>query len=139
MKTLAVLLVAAVVTQTVHGQESIRPIVAAEFGKQITVQAEFAAKPNDYYSQNFVAAPYLLKVVAVEGRKLKEPIFIEYDLQVEKNRRTQIERPGVSVALEAYESLYQPSIATPWLATGEQGMAFALIHLLHVRLPQKKG
>jgi hypothetical protein len=136
MKTLAFFFCVAV--QTLLAQESIKPKIASEFGKHITVQAEFIPKPNDYYSQNIVAAPYTLKVFAVDGRKLKEPVIIEYNLHAEKKSRTKIERLGASLTFEAYESLYQPGFARPWLAPGEQGMGFALIHVLHVRLPPAK-
>src|SRR3974390_2553021 len=111
-----------------QAQAVIRPIIAAEFGKQIVVQAEFVAKPNDYYSQNMVTEPYMLKVVAVNGQPLKEPVVIEYKLEADKRSAAKVEHLGAVVTLDAYESVYQPSPATPWLGTGEQGTTFALIH-----------
>ena len=121
-----------------RAQEVLHPTVAFEFGKQLTVQAEFVAKPNDYYSQNLVPEPYMLKVVAANGTNLKESVLIEYKLQTDERKRATIERPGVVVTFEAYESVYQPSLATPWLAPAEQGMGFVLIHVLHIR-PKEKG
>ena len=119
-------------------QEGLSPLIAFAFGKQITVQAEFVPKSNDYYSQNFISEHYSLKVTAVNGKNLKEPVVIEYRLQIEAKKRARIERPGAVVTLEAYESLYQPSFATPWLGDSEQGMGFALIHVLFIR-PQVKN
>lgn len=121
-----------------QAQAVIRPIVAAEFGTQITVNAEFVSKSNGYRSQNIVREPYTLKVVAVNGRKLREPVFIEYKLQVDDKNRTKIEQPGTIILLEAYETLDQPPNATPWLREGEQGSNFHLVHLLYIRPPQKK-
>jgi hypothetical protein len=122
-----------------QAQAVIRPAIAAEFGTQITVKAEFVAKSNDYYSQNMVREPYTLKVVAVNGRTLRKPVLIEYKLQVEDKDRTKIEQLGTSLLLEAYETVYQPPTATPWLRNGEQGSSFHLTHLLHIRPPQKNS
>jgi hypothetical protein len=140
MKTLTLCLVGIVaLARFTQAQAVIRPFVAPEFGKQITVKAEFVPKSNDYYSQNMVREPYTLKVVAVNGRTLKEPVLIEYMLKADEKSRAKIEQPGIPVVLEAYETLYQPQMATPWLGELEQGTDFALIHLLYVRPPQKKG
>ena len=103
------------------------------------MKAEFVPKANTYYSQNIVREPYTLKAVAVNGRTLKEPVVIEYKLLVDEKSRAKIEQLGIPVVLEAYETLYQPPMATPWLGELEQGMDFALVHLLVVRPPQKKG
>ncbi len=124
---------------TASAQEVLRPIVSSEFGKPVTVQAEFVAKPNSYYSQNIVDKPYLLRVVAVDGKNLKDPVLIEYKLEAEGKKRAKLERPGAVTSFEAYESLYQPAFAMPWLAEGQQGMSFSLSHVLHIRLPGKKG
>lgn len=126
-------------TRFAQAQAVIRPVVAAEFGTQITVKAEFFPKSNDYHSQNMVREPYTLKVVAVNGQTLREPVLIEYNLQVDGKDRTKIEQPGITMLLEAYETLYQPSTATPWLRKGEQGSNFYLVNLLCIRLPQKKN
>lgn len=126
-------------SSSARAQEVVRPIVASEFGKQITVKAEFVAKSNDYYSQNLVAEPYTLKVIAVNGKTMKEPIFIEYKLRVDEKARAKIERLGVITTFEAYESLYQPASSTPWLGEGEQGTSFALIHVLHIRPTIENG
>jgi len=139
MKAFASFLIFLTAFATTQAQETVRPSVASEFGKQITVQAEFVAKMNTYYAQNLVSEPYMLRVVAVDGRQLQQPVLIEYRLQGEKKKRAGIERLGKVQTFEAYESLYQPTVANPWLAEREQGMAFALIHVLNVRLPQKKG
>jgi hypothetical protein len=139
MKALASLLVFLTAFATTQAQEAVLPSVAPEFGKQVTVQAEFVAKSNTYYAQNLVSEPYVLRVVSVDGRHLPEPVLIEYRLLAEKKKRPKIERSGIVQTFEAYESLYQPAFASPWLAEGEQGMAFALIHVLNVRLPEKKG
>ena len=140
MKTLVSLLFALVVgTGALTAQESIRPIVSPEFGKPVTVRAEFVAKSNDYYSQNMVSAPYRLKVLAVDGRELKKPVLIEYNLRVEHEMRSKIERSGIISNFEAYESLYQPAMATPWLSDGEQGTSFALIHVLNIRPLHRNG
>lgn len=124
---------------SIQAQESIRPIVAAEFGKPVTIRAEFVPKPSDYYSQNLVKERFALKVLTVGDRALPEPVVIEYKVEA-KGRRPAFERTGVVTTLEAYETLYQPpKVASPWLPKGEQGMGFALIHVLHVRLPPKQG
>ncbi|HWA26141.1 MAG TPA: hypothetical protein VG734_10795 [Lacunisphaera sp.] len=120
-------------------QEAIRPAIASESGNPVVVQAEFVAKPNDYYSQNMVVEPYALKVVAVNGRALEQPVLMEYNLHLQGKERARIERRGSVATFEAYESLYQPGIATPWLADGQQGRAFALVHVLHIRPLRKKG
>jgi hypothetical protein len=122
-----------------QAQAVVRPIVATEFGKPIVVRAEFVAKPNDYYSQNMVTEPYMLKVVAVNGQPLKEPVIIEYKLHADKGGAAKVEHRGTVVTFEAYESVYQPSTATPWLGAGEQGTTFALIHVLHVRPQRHEG
>ena len=122
-----------------QAQAVVRPIIATEFGKQIVVRAEFVSKPNDYYSQNMVPEPYMLKVVAVNGQTLKEPVIIEYKLHAEKGGAAKVEHLGAVVIFEAYESVYQPSTATPWLGAGEQGTSFALIHVLHVRPQRREG
>ncbi len=137
MKTLLLLFALVAVNTPVRAQEVVRPEVAREFGKPFTVRAEFVAKPPTYYDQNVVMEPYALKVISVDGRELKQPVLIEYRLPVEKKQRIQIERPGIVRTFEAYESLYQPALATPWLPAGEQGQAFALVHVLYLRLPEK--
>ena len=139
MKALASFFVFLTAFATTQAQEAVRPSVASEFGKQITVQAEFVAKSNTYYAQNLVSEPYVLRVVSVDGRQLQQSVLIEYRLVTEKKERSKIERAGIVQTFEAYESLYQPAFSTPWLADGEQGMSFALVHLLYVRPPQKKG
>jgi hypothetical protein len=139
MKALISLFSLVVAVAPTLAQEAIRPFVAPEFGKPVMVRAEFVPKSNTYYDQNIVSEPYTLKVVAVGGRELKEPVLIEYRLDAEKKTRVQIERPGTIQNFEAYESLFQPAMATPWLPEGEQGQSFALIHILYVRVPQKKG
>jgi len=123
----------------VRAQESIRPVVAPEFGKPVLVRAEFIAKGNDYHSQNIVSEPYTLKVLAVNGHDLKEPVLIEYRLHTEEKNRTKVERMGLISIFEAYETIYQPGMATPWLPEGEQGTDYVLINVLHVRVPQKNG
>lgn len=139
LSTLTFAMALACVGSVSPAQESVRPIVAAEFGKPVTIRAEFVAKANDYYSQNMVKERFALKVLAVEGRTLTEPIVMEYRLE-SKGRRPAFERTGQVATLEAYESLYQPAkLASPWLPKGEQGMPFALIHVLYVRLPPKQG
>lgn len=140
MKTLTLYLVALItLARFTQAQAVIRPVVASEFGKQITVKAEFVPKSNTYHSQNMVQKPYTLKVVAVNGRTLKEPVLVEYKLLADEKSRARIEQSGIPVLLEAYETLYQPPMATPWLGELEQGADFALVHLLCVRPPQKKG
>jgi len=115
------------------GQECVRPVVAAEFGKPVVVTAEFVAKSNTYYVQNLVPEAYTLKVIAVDGRRLKEAVLIEYKLDAGKTEAKKLERVGIVQKFEAYETLYQPDFAKPWLEEGEQGMGFALHHLLHIR------
>jgi hypothetical protein len=119
-------------------QEVIKPRIAPAFGEPVVVRAEFVDKSNDYYSQNMISAPFALKVLAVNDVALPEPIVIEYNLAVDKKERSMIEKKGTTLLLEAYETLYQPSTATPWLADGMQGSRFVLEHLLHVRPPQSK-
>lgn len=122
-----------------QAQDTIRPIVGTEFGKPLTIRAEFVAKAGDYYSQNLVKERFALKVLVVDGRTLPEPILMEYRVET-KGRRPAFERTGQVVTLDAYESLYQPAkVASPWAAKGEQGMPFALIHVLYLRLPPKQG
>lgn len=121
------------------GQEVLRPIVAPEFGKPVIVAAEFVAKPNTYYDQNLVSEPFMLNVVSVDGRRLKEAVLIEYRLETGKKERKGMERTGVLMEFEAYETVYQSAFANPWLKTGEQGMAFTLFHVLHIRPMTKKG
>jgi hypothetical protein len=118
------------------GQECVRPVVATEFGKPVMVTAEFVAKSNTYYAQNLVPEAYTLKVIAVDGRRLKEAVFIEYKLEAGKKEAKKLERVGIVQEFEAYETLYQPGFAEPWLEEGEQGMSFALHHLLRIR-PEK--
>jgi hypothetical protein len=96
------------------------------------VAGVFVAKPNDYYSQNLISAPYLLRVDAVNGTKLSRPVDIEYVLEAMPAVVGALEKPGVHMEFEAYESVYQPRVASPWLE-GEQGMAFALLPILHIR------
>lgn len=124
---------------SVGAQEVLRPVVAPKFGMQITIQAEFVEKSNTYYSQNIVSAPFALKVISVDGMILKEPVQIEYRLKADKKIRSKIERLGTIVTFEAYESIYQPPFADPWMEKGEQGMGFTLIHILNIRIPAKKG
>src|SRR5688572_24753440 len=107
MKTLTLLLIGLVaVARFTQAQAVIRPVVAHEFGKEITVKAEFVPKSNDYYSQNMVREPYALKVIAVNGRTLKEPVHIQYTFKVDEKSRAKVEQLGVPVLLEAYETLY---------------------------------
>ena len=114
-------------------QQGVRPVVATEFGKPVVVTAEFVAKTNDYYSQNIISEPFTLKVISVNGAKLKEPILIEYKLESGKKEEKRLEHAGVVYEFAAYETLYQPISATPWLGGGEQGEAFTLVHILHIR------
>ena len=137
MKTLVSMFtfIIAIVTAS-RAQEIVRPSVAASFGKQVVVHAEFVAKPNTYYAQNLVSEPYTLRVLAVDGLELREPVLIEYRLVTVSAQRSKIERLGGIQKFEAYETLYQPAIATPWLPEGEQGMRFVLVHVLNIRVPR---
>lgn len=108
-----------------------------EFGKPLTVLVEFVEKSNSYYEQNIISEPYSLRVIAVNGHELGKPMLMEYRLLIGEKERAQIERPKKLQTLEAYESVYQPAMATPWLAEGEQGQAFALVHVLFLRLPKR--
>jgi hypothetical protein len=101
------------------------------------VTAEFVVKPNTYYAQNIVKAPFFLRVISVGGRALKEPVVIEYFLETEKKEKKRLERTGAVQEFEAYETLYQPISATPWLGEMEQGSRFYLQHLLHIRTVRK--
>jgi len=139
MKALVTLVALFAPVVSILAQEVIRPSVATEFGKPVVVRAEFVAKSNTYYDQNIVSEPYTLKVLAVDGRELKQAVLIEYRLHEEKKMRAKIERPGSIQTFEGYESLYQPAMATPWLPEGMQGEDFTLVPILHVRLPKKKG
>ncbi len=115
------------------GQECIRPVVAPAFGVPVVVTAEFVAKPNTYYAQNIVAEPFFLKVVSVDGRVLPAAVVIEYRLETSRKVAQQLVRADSVQEFEAYETLFQPAFANPWLPEGEQGMGFALCHLLHIR------
>lgn len=137
MRTLVLVLIAAVCGSVAHAQKTVRPCVASEFGKPVTVEVEFVAKPNTYYAQNVIAEPYALRVIAVNGRELGKPLLIEYRLLADETTKAQIEKPKNVRTFEAYESVYQPPMATPWLAEGEQGQAFALVHVLFLRLPRR--
>lgn len=103
----------------------------------MVVRAEFAPKANSYDEQNFVSNPFTLKVLEVNGRKLKEPVLIEYLLEADESERKKLERADTVQEFEAYETLYQPPFATPWLGEGMQGSSFYLKHLLHIRAAKK--
>jgi len=120
------------------GQEIVRPLVAPTFGKPVVVTAEFVEKPNTHHAKNIVRAPFYLKVVSVNGRVLKEAVVIEYFLEA-KGEEAKLERTGVVHKFEAYETLYQPISAGPWLGEMEQGSEFSLKHLLHIRVMKNKG
>ena len=83
------------------GQELVRPKVAKEFGKPIVVTAEFVAKSNTYFDQNIVKEPFRLKVITVDGRKLKKEVLIEYQFDANEDEITKLERIGATVELEA--------------------------------------
>ncbi len=121
------------------GKECIQPFVAAAFGEPVVVTAEFVAKPNTYYDRNIVNEPFYLKVISVDGRVLKEAVFIQYLFEADKKDEKKLERVDVVQEFEAYETLYQPISATPWLGELEQGSGFYLKHLLHIRAVNKKG
>ena len=139
MKRSALLILLWVAQLPCFGQQVVRPMATTEFGKPIVVTAEFVAKPNTYYSQNLVLEPFSLKVISVDGQKLKEEVLIEYKLEVGKREDKKLERTGVILEFEAYETLYQPLSATPWLAEGEQGQAFSLVHVLHIRVRRQRA
>jgi hypothetical protein len=120
------------------GQECVQPFVAAAFGKPVVVTGEFVAKSNAYYDQNILKEPFYLKVISVDGRVLKEDVRIQYLLEANEKEKKQLERVGVVQEFEAYETLYQPVSATPWLGELEQGSGFYLKHLLHIRTVNKK-
>ena len=133
MKRICLPLIFGLLQVACFGQECVRPVVATEFGKPVMVTAEFVAKANTYYAQNLVPEAYTLKVIAVNGQRLKEAVLIEYKLEAGKKEKKELERAGVTLEFEAYETLYQPISATPWLGEGEQGEAFTLAHVLHIR------
>jgi hypothetical protein len=132
MKSPGFLLIFCLLHLACFGQECVRPIVATEFGRPVIVTAEFVPKSNTYYAQNLVREPFFLKVISVDGRMLKEAVIIEYILEAEKEAK-KLERAGSVQEFEAYETLYQPDFANPWLGDAEQGMGFALHPLLHIR------
>ena len=133
MKRICLPLIFGLLHVACFGQECVRPVVATEFGKPVVVTAEFVAKSNTYYAQNLVPEAFTLKVIAVDGRRLKEAVLIEYKLEAGKKEAKKLERAGIVQEFEAYETLYQPAFAEPWLEEGEQGMSFCLHHLLHIR------
>lgn len=133
MKQLNLLIILWLMRVACFGQECVRPLVAGEFGNPVAVTAEFVAKPNTYYAQNIVKEPFLLRVISVDGRALKDVVVIEYLLEADSSEKKKLERAGIVQEFEAYETLYQPDFATPWLGEWEQGMSFALNHLLHIR------
>ena len=94
---------------------------------------------NTYYDRNIVNEPFYLKVISVDGRVLKEAVFIQYFFEADKKDEKKLERVDVVQEFEAYETLYQPIFATPWLGELEQGSGFYLKHLLHIRAVNKKA
>ena len=114
--------------------------MTAKYGQPVTVSSEFLAKANTYYDKNLIEEPFALKVTAVNGKKLPEAVVIEYRLdQVNMPDRPRWERTGVVTEFEAYESLYESPVASPWLVEMEQGMPFSLFHVLHIRPIQEKS
>jgi hypothetical protein len=120
-------------------QEVLRPVVAPKFGESVIIQAEFVAKPNDYYSQNIVPEPYILSVISVDGMKLKAPVLIEYMLEVGKKDHSQLERLGATFTFEAYETVHQTGRPGPWMEEMEQGRGFVLENLLHIRPVKRRA
>lgn len=118
-------------------QEVIRPRVAPAFGKVILVKATFVEKPNDYYSQNIIRAPYVLRVAAVNGKELKEAVLIEYVLDLTQEERLHLEELGRVNEFDAYETVYQQGVPAGWTGGIEQ-FYFSFRHKLHVK-PVGKG
>jgi len=137
MKTSVLLILFWSMNLPCFGQECVRPRVAIEFGKPVVVTAEFVARTNTYYAQNVVGEPFTLRVIFVNGQKLSEAVLIEYKLEADKKTTKELEQTDVVREFEAYETVYQPSSATPWLE-GAQGTGFYLNHLLHIRPATKK-
>src|SRR5690242_16600582 len=92
MKTFALLSLLWFATSSCFGQEAIRPLVAKEFGKPVVVNAEFVAKSNTYYEQNIVVEPFTLKVISVDGRRLKREVLIEYKFEAGMDEVKKLER-----------------------------------------------
>lgn len=90
-------------------REAIVPVVADKFGQVIEIEGEFAPKRNTYFEQNVVTEPSLLKVLAVDGRQLRDPVLIEYAIE----NGSEIEREG-RFRMRAYETIYTDGTPSGW-------------------------
>lgn len=124
---------------TSFAQEAIKPVVARSFGEVITIEAQFIEKPNSYYAKNTIKEPFYLEVMVVNGKKLAQPVVIEYILHESGNEKVRIEKKGLIQKLEAYETLRQPVLANPFIKPGEQRTSFVLTHTLHIRRISANG
>ena len=108
-------------------KQSIKPLVADQFGKIIAIEATFIEKPNDYHSQNIVKEPYLLSVVSVNGQKLSKPIIIEYISSPEIPKI----KTGQKYTLQAYETIYTWGEPRNWVEMSQ--FDYQIIHRLIIR------
>lgn len=135
MKKPMIAFAAACALLTSFAQEAVRPRVAPAFGTIIKIEARFVAKAQTYHAQNIVKEPFALEVTTVNGKALPKPIQIEYQLEETDKAKTATEKPGAVQSFEAYETLYQPAMANPFLKPTDQQMPFVLISRLHLRRP----
>jgi hypothetical protein len=91
-----------------QNKEAVRPFIAEKFGKVITVEGVFVEKRQTYHDQNIVQEPYLLRVLAVDGKDLETPVTIEY---LAGNGRVE---NGVKYRMKAYETVYTMGAPAGW-------------------------
>lgn len=115
-----------------------RPWIAP-FGKLVRVTGVFVEKGQSYEEQNLVHEPYAFELRAVEGRPLREVRRIRYVLHPTGPTGAAFAPvPAQTYAFEAYESLIEPALGSPFLGPHDQrrGPPPAFFeHVVHLRLP----
>ncbi|QYY35626.1 hypothetical protein [Ruficoccus sp. ZRK36] len=124
MKTLllSLLFVAGLISSSSADITEVKPRLLSAFGKVSKIEAYFVEKPDSYYAQNIVNEPFFLKVVAIDGQQLAEPVVIEYlgalplDIQMSKRyplRAYETLRPlGAPRGWEEYPSQIDYGVST---------------------------
>jgi len=80
-------------------KEGIFPKVTQRFGQVVKVKVTFVEKPRTYWAQNIAKKSAYAKIIEVNGKKLEQPVVMEYQCHGVDFKK------GQTLTLTAYENL----------------------------------
>ncbi|GAA5496334.1 hypothetical protein Rhal01_02517 [Rubritalea halochordaticola] len=125
---LALSILTAYADETTPEKKGIIPAVSQQFGQVIEVKVVFVEKPNTYYAQNMVKASCYAKILEVNGKKLEQPVVLEY-------RCADVDfKLGSQHTLTAYEDLQSSGVNREWDGKIRQ-FNYGISHFIRLRNP----